>query len=218
MRATAATVTAIAVALVLLTGCTPAPAPAAGVSTPAPAVSTPAPIVTPAPLPTAAVDVPRVSSALTVGQVPVAPQRIRVDSLGIDMAIEPVGLGEDGAMALAKNPAVAAWYRFGPSPSSPTGATVIAAHVDSLVYDIGPFAKLASASAGTEIVVTTDDGQERRYAVDTIQTVKKTDVPWGAVFDRSGPPRLTLVTCGGEFDYDARRYLSNVLVSANPIP
>ncbi|MBC7441429.1 MAG: class F sortase [Ramlibacter sp.] len=217
MRATAGTITALAVALVLLTGCTPAPgaAPAAPAPAPAPAAS-----VTPAPLPTAAVEVPRVNSDLASGQVavPVAPQRIRVDSLGIDMSIESVGLGEDGAMALPKNPAVAAWYRYGPSPSSPSGAAIIAAHVDSLVYDIGPFARLASAPAGTEIIVTTEDGQERRYAVDSIQTVKKTDVPWASIFDRTGPSRLTLVTCGGEFDYDARRYLSNVIVSANPIP
>ena len=53
--------------------------------------------------------------------------------------------------------------------------------------------------------------------MESVQTVTKQDVPWDAIFDRSGPSRLTLVTCGGEFDYDARTYLSNVIVSANPI-
>ncbi|TFD32690.1 class F sortase [Cryobacterium cryoconiti] len=217
MRATAGIFTALAVALVLLTGCTTAPSEASSTAyvPPTAATTTPAP----APPPAAADLVPTVSSALDQNQAPraLAPQRIRVGSLGIDMAIEPVGLAADGAMELPKDPSIAAWYRFGPSPVSATGATVVAAHVDSLVYDIGPFAELASAPAGTEIVVTTEDGQERRYAVESVQTVNKADVPWDSIFDRTGPGRLTLVTCGGEFDYDARSYLSNVIVSANPI-
>lgn len=220
MRATAGTFTALAVALVLLvTGCSTAPSEASSTTYVPPTSASPAPTpAAPPPVPT--VDVPTVSSALDQNQVPLAlvPQRIRVDSLGIDMTIESVGLAADGAMELPKDPSVAAWYRFGPSPASAAGATVVAAHVDSLVYDIGPFAELASASAGTEIVVTTEDGQDRRYAVESVQTVTKQDVPWDSIFDRSGPNRLTLVTCGGEFDYEARRYLSNVIVSANPIP
>ncbi len=39
---------------------------------------------------------------------------------------------------------------------------------------------------------------------------------WVAAFDRAGPPRLTLVTCGGEFDYENRRYLSNLVLTAIP--
>ena len=218
MRATAGTVTALAVALVLLTGCSSVPSTASSTTYVPPTSAAPAPTPS-APLPVAEVDVPTVSSALDQNQVAPAlvPQRIRVDSLGIDMAIESVGLAADGAMELPKNPSLAAWYRFGPSPASAAGATVVAAHVDSLVYDIGPFAQLATASAGTEIVVTTEDGQDRRYAVESVQTVTKQDVPWDSIFDRTGPNRLTLVTCGGEFDYDARTYLSNVIVSANPI-
>ncbi|TDW30616.1 class F sortase [Cryobacterium psychrophilum] len=214
MRATAGTIAALAVALALLVGCTPTPTGASLAPVPSAA-----PSAVPTPRPTAEVDVPRVQSALDLNQVPlsVTPQRIRVDTLGIDMSIDAVGLAEDGSMALPSNPAVAAWYSFGPSPTSPSGATVVAAHVDSLVYNIGPFARLAQAPAGTEIIVATDDGQERRYAVESIQTVNKTDVPWDQVFDRTGPSRLTLVTCGGEFDYEARRYLSNVIVSATPI-
>ncbi|TFB52298.1 class F sortase [Cryobacterium tagatosivorans] len=214
MRATASAIAAFAVALALFTGCAASPTGASVGKAP------PTPSEIPAPLPTADVDVPRVSSALDLNQVPVplTPERIRVVSLGIDMPIESVGLAPDGAMRLPANPAVAAWYRYGPSPTSPTGATVVAAHVDSLVYDLGPFARLAKAGAGTEIVVTTEDGLDRRYALESIQTVNKADVPWASIFDRSGPARLTLVTCGGEFDYDARRYLSNVIATARPIP
>lgn len=182
--------------------------------------SSTAPTTTPAPTapPAAVPDVPRQSADLSGQPVPVSePVRVQVASLGIDMPIEGVGLDGE-AMALPANPAVAAWYRYGPAPDSPAGSTVVAAHVDSLVYNLGPFALLADAPAGTEIVLTTADGAPHRYSIAAIDTVEKQAVPWAGVFDRTGPPRLTLVTCGGEFDYQARRYLSNVIVSAVPAP
>jgi hypothetical protein len=36
------------------------------------------------------------------------------------------------------------------------------------------------------------------------------------VFDRSGPPILTLVTCGGAFDRATRHYSDNVVIYAVP--
>jgi hypothetical protein len=170
------------------------------------------------PAPAVVPDVPRRSADLAGQPVPAsAPVRVQVESLGIDMPIEGVGLDGD-AMALPANPAVAAWYRYGPAPASPTGSTVVAAHVDSLVYNLGPFARLADAPAGTEVVLTTTDGATHRYTIESSTTVEKQAVPWAGVFERTGPPRLTLVTCGGEFDYQARRYLSNVIVTAVPAP
>ena len=173
----------------------------------------------PLPAPTALVDVPRSSTDLASQLGPVsAPVRLQVGALGIDMPIESVGVADDSALALPANPAVAAWYRYGSGPDSASGATVVAAHVDSLVYDLGPFAELAHAPAGTEIVLSTADGGSHRYTVAAIDTVLKTSVSWASVFDRSGDPRLTMVTCGGEFDYEAKHYLSNVIVTAVPEP
>jgi hypothetical protein len=176
----------------------------------------PSPPVTPTPV--ALPDVPRRSADLAGQPVPAsAPVRVQADALGIDMPIEGVGLDGD-AMALPANPAVAAWYQYGPAPASPAGSTVVAAHVDSLAYSLGPFARLADAPAGTEVVLTTADGATHRYIIESSTIVEKQAVPWAGVFDRTGPARLTLVTCGGEFDYQARRYLSNVIVTAVPVP
>jgi hypothetical protein len=172
----------------------------------------------PAPSPVAVPEVPRRSADLAGQPVPVsAPVRVQSEALGIDMPIEGVGLDGE-AMALPANPAVAAWYQYGPAPASPAGSTVVAAHVDSLAYSLGPFARLADAPAGTEVVLTTMDGATHRYTIESSTIVEKQAVPWAGVFDRTGAPRLTLVTCGGEFDYEARRYLSNVLVTAVPAP
>jgi hypothetical protein len=188
-------------------------------SPPATAPASVAPSAPASPPPTASVDVPITGTGLEQ-QVPVAvpPVRIRIPALGVDMSVQPEGVAEGGAMALPPNPADAGWYRFGSWPGSAEGATVIAAHVDSLDYGLGPLARLPEATAGTEILVTRADGQEHRYTVQDGGMTRKQDVAWDTVFDRSGPARLTVVTCGGEFDYERRTYLDNVVVNAVPVP
>jgi LPXTG-site transpeptidase (sortase) family protein len=210
------------VALGLAAGCAAAPSGVGAAATypastpPAAAdVSRPAAAAPPVAVP----DIPRASAALEDNRVaaPPAPVRIEVPDLGIDMAIQPVALDADGTMGLFDDPAVAAWYRWGPAPASDSGSTVVAAHVDSLEYRILPFARLKDAAPGTQVFVTDAAGTRHAYAVESLQVIEKADVDWDAAFDRSGPPRLTLVTCGGAFDYEARRYLSNLVVTATPI-
>jgi LPXTG-site transpeptidase (sortase) family protein len=144
------------------------------------------------------------------------PNRLEIPDLGIDVTGRPVGLDDQGRMGLFDDPSIAAWYQWGPAPESPAGSTVIAAHVDSLEYDLLPFARLKDAVAGTQVVVTDAAGTRHPYAVQSVQVVEKADVDWNAAFDRAGPPRLTLVTCGGEFDDENRRYLSNLVLTATP--
>ena len=69
------------------------------------------------------------------------------------------------------------------------GSTVIAAHVDSLEYDLLPFARLKDAAAGTQVFVTDAAGTRHPYAVQSVQVLDKADVDWAAAFDRAGPPR-----------------------------
>lgn len=200
----------------LLAGCAASPQGIGGAATsdPMQEASLPAAAAPPVAVP----DIPRQSTALEDQPVaPPAPSRLEVPALGIDVVVQPAGLDGQGRMGLFDDPAIAAWYRFGPAPASAAGSTVIAAHVDSLEYDVLPFARLRDAAPGTEVVVTDAAGTRHAYAVQSLQVIEKADVDWDAAFDRSGAPRLTLVTCGGEFDYEQRRYLSNLVVTATPV-
>ena len=188
-----------------------------------PATSSPSalsPSASPVPeTPEVAVPAVPVVDASMLDSLPVAaaPSRMVVASLGVDVPVLATGLDDAGNMALPPDPANAGWYEYGPAPASPAGATVIAAHVDSLTYGIGPFAAFADAVPGTEIVVTDTAGAVRTYVVSSVNTTDKLDVVWASVFDRTGPSRLVVVTCGGEFDYSTRHYLSNVIVVATPV-
>jgi LPXTG-site transpeptidase (sortase) family protein len=200
----------------LMAGCAASPQGIGGAaaSDPPQEVSRPAAVAPPVAVP----DIPRQSTALEDQPVaPPAPTRLEIPALGIDVNVQPVGLDAQGRMGLFDDPAIAAWYQWGPAPASESGSTVIAAHVDSLTYDLLPFARLRDAAPGTEVVVTDAAGTRYAYAVQSLQVTEKADVDWDAAFDRSGAPRLTLVTCGGEFDYENRRYLSNLVVTAVPL-
>lgn len=156
------------------------------------------------------------SAALQPVRAAVPPVRVQVPAGGIDVTVEPVGVLADGQMELPANPRVAGWYRYGPDPESDAGGTVIAAHVDSLKYGLGPFAKLTSLSAGTKVQVTTADGVAHSYSIQTIQKILKAQLPVAQLFDRTGSPRLVLITCGGQFDYMTLHYSDNIFVTAVP--
>jgi len=147
----------------------------------------------------------------------IAPVRLVIPELAIDMPIDAMGLDEDGAMALPENASDAGWYRFGPGLRNTAGATVIASHIDSRHDGIGPFSRLKDASEGSIVSVGGSDGASVDYVVTSVRSVGKIDAPMAEVFDRSGDPRLTLVTCGGEFDSGTGHYVDNIILTAVPV-
>ena len=207
-----ATVAALGTATVLLTACTgpdPAPGPAVAAS----------PSSTATPLPTAAVpSVPVIDATLgaTVVVTP-PPVRLVVPDVGIDMAVDPVGVRDDGEMEIPEDADRAGWYQFGPAPADPAGATVVAAHVDSVQTGIGQFARLRDVPVGATVTVTSADGTPHDYRVVAVEKIAKDGAPVDQWFDRSGAPRLVLVTCGGTFRRDIGHYTDNVVVTAEPI-
>ncbi|MBH0010391.1 class F sortase [Salinibacterium sp. UTAS2018] len=176
-----------------------------------------APRPVPSAAPTAVVDVPRQSSEIAPVEQLAAPVRIQIPSVSIDIEITPVGVEDDGVMEIPQNIRVAGWYRYGPSPASDTGSTVITAHVDDFEQGLGPFAYLKEMPADAEIIVTTDDGVDHRYLLESLQNIKKTQLPLDQVFDRDGAPRIVLITCGGQFDENVLNYSDNVIAIANPL-
>ena len=175
-----------------------------------PAVPTETPDVAAPPTPGPAVPaVPRRSAALEDNQpvVPPAPRRIEIPDLGIDVAVQPVGLDEQGRMGLFDDPSIAALVPVG-SRAREHGRLHRHRRPRRLPR-VRPAAVRATEGRGasTQIFVTDAAGTRHPYVVQSLSVSEKADVDWVAAFDRAGPPRLTLVTCGGEFDYENRRYL-----------
>ncbi len=182
----------------------PAAAPAAP---PAPPVTT-----TVAPVPT----IP--SHAAHLAQLPaptaVVPVGVAAGD-GISGPVVPAGVdAATGELALPAEAKVVAWYQYGPAPGA-NGSAVLAGHVDWHGVP-GIFFKLRDLNAGDTVAVTMSDGSTQSWTVVDVRLVAKPELPVADVFARTGPPTLTLITCGGGFDYSTHHYLSNVVATAVP--
>lgn len=164
----------------------------------------------------AAVAVGRVDAS--VGSPPARrtrpPTRVRVPALGLDAAVRPVGVGDGRQMRLPADPRVLGWYRFGPAPGN-EGSVVLAGHVDSRRFGVGPLADLQTIGVGDRVEVVTGRGRTLAYRVDSIERFDRQALP-AEVFSRAGPERLRLVTCTGPYLPDAGGYQQNLVVTAVP--
>jgi LPXTG-site transpeptidase (sortase) family protein len=195
-------------------------APTTGVATTMPPAETPArPVV-----PTTSTTLPVSPLAAALGEpvsvIPAAPSetnppvRLAIDSIGVDVAVRAVGVTDDGQLEVPDETEVG-WYRLGSSPGEP-GAAVIAGHVNWNRVD-GPFVRLRQLEPGSTVVVSLGDGSTRTYQVVERQQYAKTALPADRIWTQTGPETLVLVTCGGSFNPDIRRYRDNIVVYAVPV-
>jgi LPXTG-site transpeptidase (sortase) family protein len=144
------------------------------------------------------------------------PVNIRIDAIDVDTdPVIPVGVTPIGSLDVPGADEVG-WYRLGQYPGQ-SGATVLAAHV-SWKGDLGVFNKLGKLEPGSEIFVTLSDGSVRRYIAWERTIYDKTGLPYERIWTREGDEVLVLITCGGEFNPEIRRYKQNIVVYAVPVP
>lgn len=140
---------------------------------------------------------------------------LHLPSIGVEAPIVPVGLkpGTDDELDVPQIDTVG-WYSLGPSPGQ-DGSAVLAGHVDGQGRE-GVFFDLGRMAVGDPVQVDFADGTTGTFRVVGRQQVPKTQLP-ADLFSRQGPPRLTLITCGGAFDSSSRHYVDNVVVVAEPV-
>ncbi|MFG2060225.1 class F sortase [Micromonospora sp. NPDC048871] len=161
---------------------------------------------------------PVVPGALPDDPAVVPPVRLRIPAIEVTARVNPVGV-DKGTGEFDVPPSVdrVGWYRYGPGLAAETGSVVIAGHVDSAEQGRGAFYRLRDLAPGDTLTATGEDGIERTYRVVAREEYDKTKIPLERYFARDGRPRLTLITCGGPFDAEARRYRDNIVVTAVPV-
>jgi hypothetical protein len=142
-----------------------------------------------------------------------APVEVSIGALGVRARVIPVGVVQArGTMEVPRDVSVVGWYRFGPSPGG-LGSAILVGHVDSRAQGRGAFFRLARLPIGASIFVKSGDGRKLAFKVVARRSYPKDRLP-NRIFDRMGPPTLTLVTCGGTFDERTRRYADNIVIFA----
>ena len=148
-----------------------------------------------------------------VSPATVAPVGLAIDRAGVDAGIEALRV-VDGAMQDPSGPWVVAWYE-NLGDLGRAGNVVMAGHID--YWNVGPsvFYNLSALQPGDEIVVSGDDGKLYPYAVEWVEQFDSTSIPLDEVTGPTDGQSLTLITCGGAFDYANGHYLQRTVVRAN---
>ncbi len=194
----------LAVSSVVVEDALPAPPPAGEVRRPVAAVPVAQPVAQPV-----ATTVRRPARA--------RPVALTIGAVGLAMPVRPVGATADGQVALPPDPAVLGWYRYGPSAGpGARGSAVLAGHLDSVRFGVGPLVALRDVATGDAVGVGLSDGRTRRFVVSRVDRYDRHQALPAALFARVGPHRLRVVTCGGSYRPEAGGYQQNLVVTAVP--
>jgi LPXTG-site transpeptidase (sortase) family protein len=123
----------------------------------------------------------------------------------------------DGLLRVPENVRHVGWWDGSAQAGEVFGSTVIAGHVDSDTNGIGFFARLRHIKVG-DTVTLRRDSHRLKYRVTSVKKVaRKALATQSQAFEQTGPHRLVLITCTGNFHRDRGGYDSNLVVVAKPL-
>lgn len=144
---------------------------------------------------------------------PGAPTRVVIPALDVAAPVLPISTIGDTLVPPA-DPQELGWWADGAKPGAKTGSALVTGH--TVHTGGGALDDLESLERGDAVVVHTR-ADRIRFTVDRVRVYRKGRVAddAGRLFSQESPGRLVLITCE---DWDGSRYLSNVVVTATPVP
>ena len=158
--------------------------------------------------------------------------RIVIPKFGVDAPVIVLGLDEDNVMESPDEPCDAGWYDFTSRPGSGSNA-VFSGHVDWFNLGssgckceetggcggAGPavFWNLKDLEQDDLIEVRLQDGTVYQYRVIARTQVDPDTADIGKIVGPTEREVITLITCGGQFDFEARHYSERVIVRAERV-
>jgi len=142
--------------------------------------------------------------------LPGVPINLKIPSVGVDAAIESIGL-TDGAVGVPKGPSTTAWFNLGPKPGE-MGSAIITGH-------FGPwrngahsvFDNLSKIKIGDKVYVRDNNGQTRSFSVIDIKTYSG-DAVVPEIFNKSDAVYLNIITCSGDWLANQKTYTQRLVV------
>jgi len=149
--------------------------------------------------------------AASTGPAVSAPARLLIPEIGVDAAVEKVGLTAGGAMASPSQVSNVGWLRTGPRPGD-NGSAVMAGHLNGNTWGrTGVFGKLHLLKVGDLVFVEDSQGLTTTFTVWKIRTYGA-DEEAPDVFAPAGGTYLNLVTCDGVWDQGKQNYSQRLVV------
>ncbi len=145
----------------------------------------------------------------SVAVQPPAGMSLMIPAIAVNTPVDRLGTNAKGDLQAPASWDHAGWYEGSPQPGQP-GVALFMGHVDS---HTGPavFFRLRQVSAGDEIDVV-DNGQPHVFHVASLVAYPESAVPMAELLKSSGPSRIALVTCAGDFVTSVGRYDERLIV------
>jgi LPXTG-site transpeptidase (sortase) family protein len=123
----------------------------------------------------------------------------------------------DGVLKVPENVQHVGWWDGSARAGEPFGSTVIAGHVDSATEGIGFFARLRRIKVGDTVTLRADSDRIKYRVISVKKVARKALATQSRAFKQTGPHRLVLITCTGNFHRDRGGYDSNLVVIGKPV-
>lgn len=154
-----------------------------------------------------------VPSIIAATDVANPPLRLVIPSLNINAAVQQVGVGIRGNMAVPNNYTDVGWYRAGVSPGQ-IGSAVMDGHADNGFSQPAVFKRLGEIKMGDDIYVVAKDGSKIDFVVTGIELYPYKSAPTELIFSRRDKARLNLITCDGVWVAGEKTYDTRLVVFA----
>lgn len=138
------------------------------------------------------------------------PVRLIIPKIGLEAAIEYVGLTADDAMAAPSGPDTVGWYKLGPRPGN-RGSAVIDGHSGYADGRAAAFDALPELGKGDTLFVEDASGRLASFIVRKTRLYAR-DANAAEVFAPTASRGLNLITCTGSFDVVAGTHSQRLVV------
>jgi LPXTG-site transpeptidase (sortase) family protein len=146
-------------------------------------------------------------------EMPGKPVRLVIPAIGVDAAIQSVGLfwNGNGEMGIPTNFTDVAWYNGGPRPGMP-GSAVIDGHLDGKTIKKAVFYDLGNLKSGDLVEVLDTSGKTLWFQVVRLATYDYNATSTDVFSGDASKARLNLITCAGNWIKNKKLYNKRVVV------
>lgn len=146
---------------------------------------------------------------------PTDPKYIELASINAGGFIQKVGVDQRQEVGVPSNVGLAGWFIDMVKPGE-KGLSIIDGHVDGRSKP-GIFKQLDRLKNGDQFTVEFGNGSKKTFEVKGQTKVADSEAPAVLFSQDQGESQLNLITCGGTYDSNQRRYLDRIIIKSVPV-
>lgn len=129
------------------------------------------------------------------------------------LQVEEISVDEGGFLSVPSSWQTAGWYKEG-AKAGEEGNVVVDGHYDTNTGAPGAFWELKDLQVGDKVLLTDKLGRVFTYSVNNKSYISISDPERSKVFASGKDKILTLITCGGVWDYASGTYNKRLVITA----